>query len=496
MAHYQRLDKKKSREATIGLVVIGGLCLFFGYLVFLRLHNKYNTPGEMALSGRTIYYKDSPEGLIATGLPKKTDLVDLPDLESNEIVDLGGMKAASPERFFQIAGTPSGPSTSLAKLPRPDSLKPIPVPAPSSDTGTRLAANGILPPGSKRNPLSKNPSKPKLNDSSNLTNPLSGRPNFKNSLPTKSTITDSNGFRTKKPSDLPADSDLQEGERISIPGRTDPTSPSVKHQQTVNPKPSTPVPEFFKPEEKNPLPAKVDKTDQETKPNSKLGGLFSAIPQPMSDLNSKGLSSSAKLAPLTSNVKNDKDTKREDPVAKTTLAGKPVIRPVNHYAELIRKPNVSAGPLPLLTSIYHESWKTSKTDRLGRHYIAMGRTETVKQFAFRVTGAPGFQKAIAKLNHDRSGSDGRFPAGSMLRVMPADHLIRKFPSLCPSQKLYMTRSGDTFFSIAYNQLGQAGRFTEVMELNRHLLSIFAVKSFSGTEEIPSRTPIWIPARKK
>jgi LysM domain len=108
--------------------------------------------------------------------------------------------------------------------------------------------------------------------------------------------------------------------------------------------------------------------------------------------------------------------------------------------------------------------------------------ESLWELSARVYGDGRYFAALWAENCGPDQVYGPFAAGRVIRCPSPGELCQKWPEFCAglgskdgSQLLneadvYQTRAGDTLFDIARQELGQASRFVELIELNRAKLS--------------------------
>lgn len=158
------LDKRMAREATIGLVVLVALVGLLFLTIWLKAQAAWSVDDESLLSSRVNVF-EVDRGNVLTPL-KKPPLVPLPDVESNNIVDLGEMRPISSDKMAAMMGSVpenvrvavADPSTTLPGFPSnaaspslpspqlPDRDLPTPNLPPTNLPRTDLpAAPGLLP---------------------------------------------------------------------------------------------------------------------------------------------------------------------------------------------------------------------------------------------------------------------------------------------------------------------------------------------------------------
>ena len=124
--------------------------------------------------------------------------------------------------------------------------------------------------------------------------------------------------------------------------------------------------------------------------------------------------------------------------------------------------------------------------------------------AQRVYGDGRYFNALYEFNRDQVESFNDIPAGTRISTPPVDQLRQRWPDLCPRETFavttpvetvndpdgYTTEPGDTLFEIARNELGQASRYLEILDLNRDRLA-----PGTGHETaLPPGTRIRLPVR--
>ncbi len=98
--------------------------------------------------------------------------------------------------------------------------------------------------------------------------------------------------------------------------------------------------------------------------------------------------------------------------------------------------------------------------------------------AQRVYGDGRYFKALYEVNRDHVKNYDGLPEGTRVATPPKQALQRRFPGLCPrgepatspnTETEYVSKSGETLFDIARDQMGQASRYLDILRLNRDVL---------------------------
>lgn len=125
--------------------------------------------------------------------------------------------------------------------------------------------------------------------------------------------------------------------------------------------------------------------------------------------------------------------------------------------------------------------------------------ESLAMLSQRLYGSPDWARALFQFNRRRASSSGEFAAGTRILFLPRPMLRFLYPDSAPTDPsnpqvqpveyvenadpnpaerqtqsgppmmVYQTRGGETLFGLAAEYLGQASRYTELMEINRSTL---------------------------
>jgi nucleoid-associated protein YgaU len=126
--------------------------------------------------------------------------------------------------------------------------------------------------------------------------------------------------------------------------------------------------------------------------------------------------------------------------------------------------------------------------------------ESLWALSMRVYGDGRYFAALWEENRSRGREDGTFAADTTVACPSPETLKARWPAACaalgtgdpaPTEdaaNCYVTRSGDTLFEIARNVLGQASRFGELTELNRHQLG----ESVGHLDPLPAGLRLVLP----
>lgn len=136
------------------------------------------------------------------------------------------------------------------------------------------------------------------------------------------------------------------------------------------------------------------------------------------------------------------------------------------------------------------------------HFARPGTRYTVQTgdsfwtIAQRIYGDGAFFRALQEHNRKQHPKPEHLRPGDVIETPPLDVLVRTYPQLCPKarssivqpaarrivapsvsanraldsdKRIYVVEEGDTLFDIARYELGDAGRWTEIYEMNRDVL---------------------------
>ncbi len=135
--------------------------------------------------------------------------------------------------------------------------------------------------------------------------------------------------------------------------------------------------------------------------------------------------------------------------------------------------------------------------------VRSGAGESLWEFSARVYGDGRYFAALWAENCGPDQVYGPFAAGMEIRCPSPGDLCRNWPEYCAglgskngAQPLnepgvYQTQAGDTLFDIARQELGQASRFVELIELNRAKLSA----ATGHLDPLPAGMKLELPANQ-
>jgi LysM repeat protein len=138
--------------------------------------------------------------------------------------------------------------------------------------------------------------------------------------------------------------------------------------------------------------------------------------------------------------------------------------------------------------------------------ITVSEQDTLWELATKIYGDGRLFAAVHEANKDKLTGQAKLATGLKLRFPAKAQLLREFRAFIPQDILdasatpsnsdssnrreYTTRNGDTLFSIAREELGQASRYVEILELNSTQLS----KSIRHGDELAAGLMLELPAK--
>jgi nucleoid-associated protein YgaU len=138
--------------------------------------------------------------------------------------------------------------------------------------------------------------------------------------------------------------------------------------------------------------------------------------------------------------------------------------------------------------------------------ITVSEKDTLWDLATKIYGDGRLFAAVHEANRDKLNGQAKLTNGLKLRFPAKAQLLREFRAFIPQDILddsatpsnsdssnrreYTTRNGDTLFSIAREELGQASRYVEILELNSTQLS----KTTRHGDELAADLMLELPAK--
>lgn len=130
-------------------------------------------------------------------------------------------------------------------------------------------------------------------------------------------------------------------------------------------------------------------------------------------------------------------------------------------------------------------------------FVTVVAGDTLWDLTERVYGDGRLFRAVFAVNETALRGNSKLRPGTPLRFPAQQELVRRFPELIPADLLepsaspaYQTAAGDSLFSIARDELGQASRYLEIMELNRDVLPA----NLRHSDELPIGLKLILPNR--
>ena len=178
---------------------------------------------------------------------------------------------------------------------------------------------------------------------------------------------------------------------------------------------------------------------------------------------------------------------------------KPLNLPLPEPTATIQTPANSTATKPVIT----ETKDIPKTDD---ELVTVSEQDTLWDLATRIYGDGRLFAAVHEANKGSLNGQGKLLVGTQLRFPAKSRLLSEFRALVPQDLLgdsadqsasdsrnrreYTTRNGDSLFSIAREELGQASRYIEILELNSAQLS----SSTRHSEELAAGLKLALPAK--
>lgn len=157
-------------------------------------------------------------------------------------------------------------------------------------------------------------------------------------------------------------------------------------------------------------------------------------------------------------------------------------------------PNSTTAPTAATTT---EESASEPVRSANERIVTVVAGDTLWELTERVYGDGRLFRAVFAVNETALQGSSKLQPGTLLRFPPQQELVRRFPGLIPADLLepaasqsYQTAAGDSLFSIARDELGQASRYLEIMELNRDVLPA----NVRHSDQLPSGLKLILPNR--
>ena len=168
-----------------------------------------------------------------------------------------------------------------------------------------------------------------------------------------------------------------------------------------------------------------------------------------------------------------------------------------------RLPAALNPPLPIPTTpkgtIAENNSQDSELRKADDQVVLVADGDALWDLATKVYGDGRFFAAVHAANKSMLDGRPKLLPGMKLLFPSKARLLREFRALVPSDILesptdvpatYTTQSGDSLFTVAREQLGQASRFAEIQELNETQIS----KSTLHLDELPVGLKLALPPK--
>ena len=450
----EAIDKRMVREATIGLVVLVALIGLLFLTIWLKAKSIWADASEDLITAPVnVYTVGNGDVLVPT---KKPSPVPLPQIESNEIVDLGEMRPISSERMAAMFGSSEidqqirvaavDPNIDLPEFPPPTSSDltssaanspslPSPsLPSPSLPTASLPTSSlpsvhslPLSPQSSEPDPtlprqsesnLPTGPNLPPLPDSAEEKTP-SGLPQINSTLTSDVFLTSSEApDGSAQQENSPRESSQPSSLGLPVPTDTTPIA-FLSPAGTGSRLPMSAA-----------LPPVNEGTPAVTEPTAPSAEV---VPDPVSTANGGALNGALRRAATSAspNLPN---------VAQPSTQGVPSRSSENQAVEprssdtgsLVTQVQVQD---PIRESDEGTSSAASYTAaelKMAMRRVSLPSGMTMTQLSNRLYGDTGYAAALQQLNHRRADDRGRFLPGTQIAYLPSEMLAFVYPDLVQS----------------------------------------------------------------
>ncbi len=452
----EAIDKRMVREATIGLVVLVALIGLLFFTIWLKAKSIWADASEALITAPVnVYTLGNGDVLVPT---KKPSPVPLPQIESNEIVDLGEMRPITNERMAAMFGSskideqirvaavepniglpefpPESPALNSPSLPSPTlpspSLATPNLPTSSLPTSnlppTSLPSVSSLPlspqvsepvPTRSEVNLPTGPNLPPLPDAAEERAPT-GLPQINATSPSDVVLTSSEARDVMAHDEVqPVEMPQQPSLRLPVPSDTTP----IPFLPPAGSRPRLPTPD--------PLPSVNEGSDVVTNPAAPVTQV-----QPASVAPENGDPLNGALRRAATTALPDLPT-----IAQSSRPDAPRFSSENQAAE---PPPSDIGSQvtqvqvqdPIRESDDATSSSASYTAaelKMAMRRVSLPTGMTMDQLSSRLYGDARYATALQQLNHRRADDRGRFLPGTQIAYLPSEMLAFVYPDLIPTK---------------------------------------------------------------
>ncbi|MDP1564521.1 MAG: hypothetical protein Q8M16_24335 [Pirellulaceae bacterium] len=422
----EAIDRRMVREATIGLVVLAALVGLLFLTIWLKAKSIWSDASEDLLTAPVnVYTLDRGNVLVAT---KKPSPVPLPQIESNEIVDLGEMRPISSERMAAMFGTMSDPDKlRVAAVDANIGLPQFPTPVSPGLPSPGLPSVNPQPLSPQFSNSGTLPDAPLPNDANS-----SGGPNLP-SLPSLPGTAEEN-----PPAALPRIGATAVPEVMLASSVANKIVLEDSDEQPKTNEGTTPI--VF------PSPALPSPNLSATEPMLKLA-------EPNVAGNPAGAPTEEKPTSMPSNSIDPLNGALQRAAAEGHLPRVPAGDHSSRLDDCGHEPSNPADPTPLLANsssltqidVHNEgdaevaanpAPRTYSADELKKamRRVRLPQDMTMAQLSNRLYGNARYAAALQQLNHRRADDRGRFLPDTQIAYLPGEMLAFVYPDLIPADQ--------------------------------------------------------------
>jgi hypothetical protein len=399
----EALDKRMVREATIGLVVLVALIGLLFVTIWLKAKTIWADAREDLLTTPVnVYALERGNVLVAT---KKPSPVPLPEVESNQIVDLGEMRRISPERMAALFGTSGEVEPIRVAIADTDSDLPgvidPPLPSPLPLNPQPLQTEAL--------PISPLRDRSESSESTLPALPSSGESERPLGLPRLGATTNQDILSTA----AIAGAEPTQNQNEPIPATSEPTRiaklPIATTPISTPPNSTTPI-----------STSPIELPPPSLPPPSLLP--TSLVPTSLLPRSRLPTSSSPSLPDLPSPIPVTEEAFSKNHATDVPL---PQLESQQSVMQVAVQSEVGGeAPKPSSPEAY-----TAEQLKAAMRRVRLPQGMSMAQLSLRLYGDARYAGALQQLNHRRADDRGRFLPGTQIAYLPGEMLAFVYPDL-------------------------------------------------------------------
>lgn len=434
----EAIDRRMVREATIGLVVLVALIGLLFLTIWLKAKSIWSDASEELLTAPVnVFMVDRSNVLVAT---KKPSPVPLPQIESNEIVDLGEMRPISGERMAAMFGTISDrDKLRVAAVDANIGLPQFPTPVSPGLPSSDLRSSGLPSPSLPS--LNPQPLSPQFSNDETLPDAPTPNDGNSSSVPNLPSLPSLPGNVEEKPPAASPRIGATEGldvmlassvaHEVVMEESTEATNPTEGTTPIVFPSSGLPSPNLIATEPllKHTEPSNVAENPAEA-PNEEVR---TSAPSNSTDPLNGALQRAAADGRLPPVPEGD-DSSNFDPDRLEPTHPTDSTAPLANSSSVTQIQVRNEDDPEMVVNSPPPTYSADELKKAMRR-IRLPQGMSMSQLSNRLYGDSRYAAALQQLNHRRADDRGRFLPGTQIAYLPGEMLAFVYPDLIPADPL-------------------------------------------------------------